>query len=606
MLALFVVGCASACHHAHSTTPPTQTPDSPTSPTRFGPGVISTADPEFGFAITADGTTIYFNRLDASRTQFELLTAERRGAGWSKPEPVWFAAPPARDIDPFLTYDGRELVFSSNRPRPGSASSDFNFWRVAVQRGAPPTLLPATINSEAMEVFGGFDRAGRFAFARSIGDATRVLDVDTLDAIPRDVAPSVTTSLTNPILSPDGRLLIVASTELVGHGAADLFVLHRDGDAWSEPYNLGSHVNSPYPEFAPAFSPDQRTLYFTSERLGEVSVGLPSERRPGDLYAISTTGIEAFVLPVCKLGPINAHAMASIGQRVFAFAGADTSRVRSDLRELAGVTWRNVRAASEPSARTFAVLVSRARDVVLFGGSPVLFGPTPAPALLSDTWTFDGVSWKSHQVAGPSARSEAAAAFDRRRGRVVMFGGYAYAQEAVVPLDDLWEWDGERWHAVVPNDGPRPGPRHGAAMAYDEERGAIVMFGGSTGGGRVSGETWTWNGERWQLVNATAAVRYGAVAAWDPERAQVIRFGGWNGERRVGDTWAWIGERWQTIAFDGPSARNHTAIAAPPGGLVLVGGHDGKHVFGDAWRWQRGRWVPLCAAAPRARIANDH
>ena len=593
-----VVVVVASCTTSRRVASTTSTPAAPATATRLP---VSTADPEFATAISADGATLYFNRLDSTRERFELLVAERTGDGWRTPSPVWFAHPPDRDVDPFLSFDGRTIYFSSNRPLPNTSSTDFNLWSAATVPGAAPAPLPDTINTPAMEVYGGFDRAGRFVFARTIDNTTRVFEVDRIGDPPRDVAPFTTASLTNPMLSPDGRLLVVASTELPGYGGADLFVLFRDGERWSAPYNLGPAVNSAYPEFAPAFSPDQRTLFFTSERVGIVDAQPPEERRPGDLYEISTAAVEALRLASCaNLGATNAHGLAWVDDRVVLFGGADQERVRETTHTLDHATWR-AHSGRGPAARTFPVFVTHGTTALLFGGNPVLFGPDRSPPLLDDTWTFDG-TWRRRDVSGPSRRAEASAAFDPRRNKVVLFGGYERDDLGhLVALDDLWEWDGMRWQRPEIH-GARPRARYGAAMAYDETSGVMLVFGGSDG--KPDGETWAWDGQRWTLLDATAPATYNAVAAWDGER--VIRFGGWNGTRRVGETWGWTGTRWRRLAQSGPSARNHSALVATPTGVLLVGGHDGTNVFGDVWIWRRGGWTPICAAAPRARVANEH
>jgi len=51
--------------------------------------------------------------------------------------------------------------------------------------------------------------------------------------------------------------------------------MDREGDAWSEPYNLGPPVNSDAPEFFPSVTTDG-TIYFTREGEGRLSVTMRS------------------------------------------------------------------------------------------------------------------------------------------------------------------------------------------------------------------------------------------------------------------------------------------------------------------------------------------
>ncbi|RDC58526.1 hypothetical protein DU508_00550 [Pedobacter chinensis] len=70
-------------------------------------------------------------------------------------------------------------------------------------------------------------------------------------------------------ISPDGKyLFFTGCNRPEGLGRCDIYVSHREGKDWGEPYNIGKPVNSEYWESQPAISPDGRTLYFISNRPG--------------------------------------------------------------------------------------------------------------------------------------------------------------------------------------------------------------------------------------------------------------------------------------------------------------------------------------------------
>lgn len=70
-------------------------------------------------------------------------------------------------------------------------------------------------------------------------------------------------------ISPDGKyLFFTGCNRNDGLGRCDIYVSHREGEDWGEPYNVGKPVNSDYWESQPAISPDGRTLYFISNRPG--------------------------------------------------------------------------------------------------------------------------------------------------------------------------------------------------------------------------------------------------------------------------------------------------------------------------------------------------
>lgn len=70
-----------------------------------------------------------------------------------------------------------------------------------------------------------------------------------------------------PAPSPDGRTLLWGSTNRPGGaGGWDIWMSRRDGERWSEP--VAAAFDTPSNEFDPAFSPDGRTVYFFSNRPG--------------------------------------------------------------------------------------------------------------------------------------------------------------------------------------------------------------------------------------------------------------------------------------------------------------------------------------------------
>lgn len=70
-------------------------------------------------------------------------------------------------------------------------------------------------------------------------------------------------------ISPDGKYLFFTGCNRPdGLGRCDIYVSHREGKDWGEPYNVGQPVNSEFWESQPAISHDGRTLYFISNRPG--------------------------------------------------------------------------------------------------------------------------------------------------------------------------------------------------------------------------------------------------------------------------------------------------------------------------------------------------
>jgi hypothetical protein len=309
-------------------------------------------------------------------------------------------------------------------------------------------------------------------------------------------------------------------------------------------------------------------------------------------------------------GVRNAHVLFYDANReaVILFGGADEQAVRHDTWAWNGTTWRHL-SDEGPSPRTFPAWAYdlEGKAAYLFGGNRVLFGKDDdANTFLADLWKWDGSAWRQQQMEGhaPIARAEAALAFDQRRRRLVLFGGRRTTDDGTtIRLGDTWEWDGRTWLLA---DSAGPTPRSGIAMVYDAERAVTVLFGGSTG--TASGETWEWDGSRWTQSPAMVGPRFNPAMTYDPTRRRTVRFGGWRNPRRFGDTWTYDGARWDSVNVSGPPPRNHAALAYDHrrARTVLFGGHDGARVFGDVWEWDGDRWVAASALEPRLRIENGH
>ncbi|WP_437819422.1 hypothetical protein [Sorangium sp. So ce1078] len=113
------------------------------------------------------------------------------------------------------------------------------------------------------------------------------------------------------------------------------------------------------------------------------------------------------------------------------------------------------------------------------------------------TWTWDGASWQQVMVDGPTSARDSAMAYDASRERIVRFGGYTDGT-GDSQIDETWEWDGSTWTLMSPVT--RPTPRGGHSMAFDERRGRVVLYGGYR-----HNEVWEYDGTTWvQRVTPTA------------------------------------------------------------------------------------------------------
>ena len=66
-------------------------------------------------------------------------------------------------------------------------------------------------------------------------------------------------------ISQDGKMLVFTGCNFPqGMGSCDLYISWLTRQGWSEPENMGMHVNSEFWESSPSLSPDKKDLYFSS------------------------------------------------------------------------------------------------------------------------------------------------------------------------------------------------------------------------------------------------------------------------------------------------------------------------------------------------------
>jgi Tol biopolymer transport system component len=181
---------------------------------------------------------------------------------------------------PFISVDGRSLYFFSNRSGPGTLG-DRDIW-IATRASAtgafdPPSVVPGInspeldhlpwLSADGLELLFVSDRPSPNAFSNiwvtrrtSLADPfAEPVELEGINTVAREEGFS---------LSADGLTLVFSSNR---EGSADLDIWiatrpERDA-AFTEPQNL-SAVNSAAPDGDAMLSPDGLELFFTSERNG--------------------------------------------------------------------------------------------------------------------------------------------------------------------------------------------------------------------------------------------------------------------------------------------------------------------------------------------------
>ncbi len=168
--------------------------------------------------------------------------------------------------------------------------------------------------------------------------------------------------------------------------------------------------------------------------------------------------------------------------------------------EYDGETWTNIAAAPGFASR-LAYDEARSVTVALVGAA---------------TWTWDGRTWRDTMTAGPTVVRDGSMAYDAARERIVSFGGYIDGSGGS-QIDETWEWDGSTWTRMSPT--VSPSARGGHALAYDSRRRRIVMYGGYR-----HNEIWEYDGFTWtqRKIRTAPSGSFSNGLVYDSERDRMV------------------------------------------------------------------------------------
>ncbi len=253
----------------------------PSSPALFGNGVISTGLRERDFALSPDGTELFYT-LQSPLGIFQTILYRQKNSHdkWSEPEIAPFAGR-FSDLEPAFTSDGKRLFFSSNRPLTGDSIKDFDIWFVEKKNGewGKAQNIGAPVNTPADEYYPSITASGNLYFTASYDKAAKE---DIYKAtwekgkyttiVPLDSAINSRSYEFNAYVSPDEQLIIFTSygrKDDKGRGDLYMSIKNKTGQ-WQPAINM-LELNSDKIDYCPFVSFDKKILFFTSERTGLVA-----------------------------------------------------------------------------------------------------------------------------------------------------------------------------------------------------------------------------------------------------------------------------------------------------------------------------------------------
>lgn len=231
-----------------------------------------------------DGLSMYFvTRRFSSRDHFYMVKRPERDSAWGEAE--YFKILNNQDIAGGIAFDDSGRVYCATN-KETVTNNDVNIWEGRFFLGAALNMkvLPSPVKSMRWESQPTITRNGEnLYFASNRGSSVNAYE-STVDIFvshrssdgnwsePKNIGPHINFGRYNatPFISPDGSFLFFTSG-----GKSDskkkLYMASRTGpkdDDWSNAVLLPSEINSEGDNLFPMIADDGKTIYFSSNRSG--------------------------------------------------------------------------------------------------------------------------------------------------------------------------------------------------------------------------------------------------------------------------------------------------------------------------------------------------
>jgi len=260
--------------------PPGMTPEV------FAPVIVSTEHHEHSApTFSPDGREIYWSVFFNKKPPQVILYMKVINGQWSKPAVAEFSGK-FSDGSPFISPVGKRLFFESDRPvnKNDTVKNDPDIWMVerSGSRWGKPVHLGSKVNSLSFDsspsvsmngnlyflsernasfgkhdiYYSKFDN-GNYTYPVNLGDKINTEDYEDYPFIAKD----------------ESYILFCGSNRKDGFGLGDLYISFKNSNGdWENPINLGNEINSTFDDRFPAVSPDNKYLFFVSDRSGNSDI----------------------------------------------------------------------------------------------------------------------------------------------------------------------------------------------------------------------------------------------------------------------------------------------------------------------------------------------
>ena len=233
----------------------------------FAPGVVSSPFIDAAVSFSPDGKTAYFCQGTKYLT---ICSSTMRNGKWCQPVVLPFSGK-WKDWDPFLSPDGKRLLFVSNRPLTDtSTNSSSHLWyadRLAPNTWSDPSPINAPFNFDGIDNYAPtISSSGTLYFCSEGRNGQKGMTSyyskwqGDRYGQPIQLTLNGNEDVMDPFVSPDESYIVFVS-------GSDIYVSVRKDTIWSAGQKLGHEINNGDANSNPYVSRDGKTLYYTSARV---------------------------------------------------------------------------------------------------------------------------------------------------------------------------------------------------------------------------------------------------------------------------------------------------------------------------------------------------
>jgi len=248
-------------------------------------GPINSMGDDYSPTLTGDGNTLIFNSRLKDEKIHNIFMSRLTRKGWTKPEYMKDINSNENDETPFITPDGKTIIFASDRKgslRPsvtadGAVRITFDLYisNLIDGRWTKPVPVAGDVNTQRNERCPSLSPDRKFLFfsrwrykniRRSVIMVAELKDNRYVNAV--ELPPSINTYNYDLGMSPsrNGKGFYFSSRRPGGYGGWDLYYTQYSEGKYEEPVNLGPRINSPDNELF--LTEAGKELFFCSNRTG--------------------------------------------------------------------------------------------------------------------------------------------------------------------------------------------------------------------------------------------------------------------------------------------------------------------------------------------------